>query len=94
MTRQCSATSEPVCGCGGAYLVRVHSAPDAEFGDPWFWSVVVRREGDAAVLVGGEGDPSRDGYPAFLAKLRELGFARRRWCRVKGGEAVWHEKAL
>lgn len=95
---ECSATAEVLCGCGCApacaYLVRVHPHPAAVLNDPWFWSVAVRRDGDHAILVGGEGDPARDGYPAFLDKLRELGFVGRRWCRVKDGVKVWHERRL
>jgi hypothetical protein len=86
----CSATAVPVSG----YLVRVHRHPDAAVGDPWFWQACVEADGDVAVIAGGEGDPDRDGYPAFLGKLRELGFKRRRWCRVKDGVVTWHEKEL
>ena len=75
-----SASAEPI-----AWLVRVGESHQ-KFGDSWRFAVVCTSCGDTAWMCGGNGEMTPEIMKSIGEILRELGFKRVEWMRVKNGE--------
>jgi len=91
-----SASAEPVTG----YLVRVHPTPGGVIGDPYAAACLAVPRGTTAVVKGfvvREAGTLRESAAVVRAveeALRDLGFKRLRYERLKGGKAVEFDKEL